>query len=204
MQHKTFEVFWQKAILPYCNLIFSEIPLDYVKIYNVKLDIGTEFKSRIFDWYGFYRNYFHTHYFNNSTDALIDRHKICSCLIGAMVKCRSISYILNPNLPLNIFLSNYKIAFFSGVKSLYLLRIAQWVKDGNMNDFVDAMYEQKMFKFPKTQQGHDEYSVGRIKTLALNDCTNQTFDMLAYADMLYWIERFNEENIFRKLNQSDI
>ena len=129
-------------------------------------------ENRIFDWYEFYRNYFHTHYFNNSTNALIDRHKIC-------VKCRLISYVLNPNLPLNIFLSNYKIAFFSGVESLYLLRIAQWIHDGNMNDFVAAMYEQKIFKVPKTQYGHDEYGIGRIKALALTDCMNQAFAMLA-------------------------
>ena len=204
MQSETFEVFWQKAILPYCNSIFNEIPSNFVERYDVKLDIGTEFKNKIFAWYEYYRKDFHKYYFNNSTNALIDRHKICSCLMGAMVKCRPVSYTLTPKLPIEIFLSNYKIAFLSGVKALYLLRIAQWILDGNMTDFVDAICSQKMFKFPKTQSEHDEYSVGRIKALALTDCRNQAFDILAYADMLYWIERFNDENIFRIVNQSDI
>lgn len=101
-----------------------------------------------------------------------------------------------PGIPLDVFLSNYKIAFFSGVRSLYLLKIAQWTKDGNMNDCIDALYEQGMFKFPKTQHGHDEYSLGRIKALAFNHGYNQSFDL---ADSLYW-ERFNEENIFKLVN----
>ena len=59
-----------------------------------------------------------------------------------------------------------------------------------------------MFKL-KTQHGHDEYSLGRIKALALNHGYNQPFDLLSHADSLYWIERFNEENIFKFVNQSD-
>lgn len=128
--------------------------------------------------YEFYRQDFHLHYFNNSANALIDRHKICSCLMGAVVKSRPVIYNLVRDIPLEIFLSNYKIAFFSSVKALYILKIAQWIHDGNMNDCVNAMYSQKMFKFPKTQIGHDEYSLGRIKALALVDSRNREFDVL--------------------------
>ena len=203
MKSESFDVFWLKAILPYCNQIYNDLSSQYIKSYNVTLDTSTAFKNRVCSEYDEYRRDLHLNYFNNVDNALIDRHKICSCIMGALIKCRSVSYSMSDDMPVDIFLSNYKIAFFAGVKSLYFLRIAQWLRDGNMEDHVEALSKQEMFKFPKTQPGHDEYSLGRIKALALTDCHKQDFDVLAYADMLYWIERFNEENISNILNQSD-
>ena len=203
MKLNTFDVFWAKAILPYSENTFKNLSANDVKTYQVNLDISIDFKNRLFQAYNCYRDILHKYYFNGGNNALIDRHKISSCIIGALTICRPVSYLMTRNVPIDVFLSNYKIAFFAGVKSLYLLRIAQWAKDGNMADCADALCKQGMFKFPKTQQGHDEYSFGRIKALALTHGYGQPFDILAYSDMLYWIERFNEENIFRFLNQSD-
>ena len=203
MKLDAFDVFWSKAILPCSENAFEDLSEDDIKTYQINLDTNVSFKNRLFQVYNQYRDILHKYYFNGGSDALIDRHKISSCIIGALIECRPISYLMIPSMPIEVFLSNYKIAFFSGVKSLYLLRIAQWVNDGNMEDYADTLCKQGMFKFPKTQQGHDEYSLGRIKALALTNSYNQPFDILAYADMLYWIERFNEENIFRLLDQSD-
>ena len=46
--------------------------------------------------------------------------------------------------------------------------------------------------FPPTNPGHDSYPYGRIKALALNDIYGIDFDLLAYADMMYWIEDYNK------------
>lgn len=203
MKPNTFNVFWSKAILPCSENTFNELSLNDVEKYQIRLDTSAEFKNRLFQTYNYYRDILHRYYFNGGSNALIDRHKISSCFIGALMSCRPISYLMRPDMPMDVFLSNYKIAFFSGVKSLYLLRIAEWTKNGNMGDFADALCKQGMFKFPKTHQGHDEYSLGRIKALALTHGYGQSFDILAYADMLYWIERFNDENVVRLLSQSD-
>ena len=47
--------------------------------------------------------------------------------------------------------------------------------------------------FPETNPGHDSYVLGRIKTLALNDIYGNDFDVLTYADMLFWIEKYNRK-----------
>ena len=36
---------------------------------------------------------------------------------------------------------------------------------------------------------------GRVKTLALNDLYAIDFDIITYADMLYWIEKFNKDDL---------
>ena len=203
MKISTFDVFWDKAILPYCQKIFSELSNDVVQNYKVKLNIDAYFKNRIHSVYNDYRNYVHKYCFGGRKDALIDRHKISVCISAALIKCRPISYLMYNPIPAPLILSNYKIGFFAGLKALYLLRLAQWVKDGNMSDLADALFEQKMFRFPKTNEGHDEYSLGCIKSIALTDLQNYPFDILAYSNIFYWIERFNEENLFRIINQSN-
>lgn len=55
--------------------------------------------------------------------------------------------------------------------------------------------ESNTFIFPETNKGHDEYLHGRVKTLALNDMYAIDFDILTYADMLYWIEKYNKEQL---------
>lgn len=203
MQTKTFDVFWYKAILPYCQTFFAEIPDEIKQKYRVELNTSDSLKIKLRNTYDWYRELLHQNYFKSRPNALIDRHKISSCIIAAITKCRPISFLMYETPPVSLILSNYKIAFFSGVKSLYLLRIAQWINDDNMTDLISALYEQKMFKFPKTQEGHDEYSLGCVKSIALTDLRGYPFDILAYSNILYWIERFNDENIFRLINQSN-
>ncbi len=203
MKVTTFDVFWDKAILPYCEQIFTELSPEVVQSYHVMLNVNSEMKDKICDSYDYYRQIVHQQYFENRGNALMDRHKISACLIAAIVKCRPISFSMYGTPPYQLILSNYKIAFFSGLKALYLLQLAQWMCDGAMIDLVDALSEQGMFKFPKTNEGHDEYSLGCIKSIALTDLQGYPFDILAYANILYWIERFNEENLFRLINQSN-
>lgn len=203
MKIKTFNVFWDKAILPYCQKIFAELSPELVQSYHVMLNVNFEMKDKICDSYDYYRQIVHQQYFDNRKNALMDRHKISACLIAAIIKWRPISYSMSKTPPSQLILSNYKIAFLAGLKVLYLLRMAQWILDGNMNDLADALHEQGTFKFPKTNEGHDEYSLGCIKSIALTDLLGYPFDILAYANILYWIERFNEENLFRLVNQSN-
>lgn len=203
MKVTTFDVFWDKAILPYCQKTFDELPSELVQSYHVMLNVHSTMKSKICDYYDYYRQIIHQQYFGNRKNSLMDRHKISACLIAAIIKCRPISYSMSQTPPSPLILSNYKIAFFSGLRGLCLLRISQWLSDGNMSDLADALHEQKNFTFPKTNEGHDEYSLGCIKSIALTDLQGYSFDFLAYSNILYWIERFNEENLFRLVTQSN-
>ena len=138
MKPNTFDVFWSKAILPCSENTFKSLSANDIKMYQINLDTSAEFKNKLFQTYNYYRNILHKYYFNGGSMALIDRHKISSCFIGALMSCRPISYLMIRNIPIDVFLSNYKIAFFSGVKSLYLLRIAEWTNSGSMEDCAQS------------------------------------------------------------------
>lgn len=59
-----------------------------------------------------------------------------------------------------------------------------------------SLFDNKMFIFPETASGHDNYILGRIKVLALNSIIQDPriktgFDILGFINMLFWIEKYN-------------
>ena len=70
-------------------------------------------------------------------------------------------------------------------------------------DLLNKLEEQQTIIFPKTNIGHDSYAIGRIKSLALNDVCKLDFDLLNYADMLFWIEEYNKDYLVHQLNKGN-
>ena len=122
---------------------------------------------------------------------LIDIHKICACFTAAIIKVRIFDYNKKDIVPQEIFYSNYSLAFLVGIHIMYLGLLSDYEKE-NKEDLFAALDNKKTFSFPTTNDGHDSYIHGRIKTLALNDMYGVDFDVLTYADMLYWIEEYNK------------
>lgn len=91
---------------------------------------------------------------------------------------------------MEIFYSNYSVAFLTALQVMHLMMLADHMNDKDPTLF-HRLEAQETFQFPETNRGHDGYLQGRIKTLALNDIYDIDFDVLSYADMLYWLEKYN-------------
>lgn len=74
---------------------------------------------------------------------------------------------------------------------MYLNLLGEYTRDNKIDQY-NKLKKQKQFYFPPTNLGHDSYPYGRVKALALNDIYGKDFDLLAYADMMYWIENYNK------------
>lgn len=125
---------------------------------------------------------------------LIDIHKVSACFTSAVLKVRVFEYNELTPMNMSVFYSNYTLAFLSGIHILYLCMLADYEKNGE-KEMADLLKRRATFIFPETNKGHDEYLQGRVKTLALNDMYAIDFDILTYADMLYWIEKYNKEEL---------
>lgn len=100
------------------------------------------------------------------------------------------------NTPMAIALSNYAVAFLASNYVLYMFLLSDFERDGKI-ELYNKLKTQGTFIFPQTNKGHDPYVQGRIKTLALNDTYGNDFDILTYADMLFWIELYNIDRLKR-------
>lgn len=95
-------------------------------------------------------------------------------------------------MPKEVVFANYSIDFMASIYILYLFLLSDLQKDGQ-EDIYSKLLDKATFDFPETNKGHDSYVIGRIKTLALNDLNGVDFDVLTYADMLFWIEKYNKD-----------
>lgn len=197
MRAETFSYLWKEGILKAAQGVVGEISEDNVDKFDVSLNTSDEMCEKVYQEYEKLRLRIRRDYFNtgNNDENKIDGHKICACITGALLNIRLVSFkMTEENVPKSIIYSNYAIAFLSAIYVMYLLLLSDYERDGEIENY-NRLKSQSTFSFPETNPGHDSYVVGRIKTLALNDICGIDFDVLTYADMLFWIERYNKKLI---------
>ena len=195
MTKETFTYLWKQAIVKAADDVIAEILQDMKDKYNVRLDSSEHEFEKLYRAYNRYRNQIRSRYFDvgEKKENLIDGHKICACITGALLDVHLISFDMNAgDVTFDVAYSNYATAFWGGIYVLYLLLVSDYIRE-NDTDAIRKLEKQGTFVFPETNPGHDSYVLGRIKTLALNDIYGNDFDVLTYADMLFWIEKYNRK-----------
>lgn len=200
MDKATFNYIWKQGIVKAAENVFTELPSDIKADYDVKLNTSEEMENKVYSRYDDLRLYVRQNFFNtgNQDENKIDNHKICACITGSLLKIPLISFDMkNEDIPAEIMYSHYEICFLAGIHVMYLLLLSDYKKEEKY-DLHLKLEEKSTFEFPETNPGHDTYIVGRVKTLALNDILGVDFDVLTYADMLFWIERYNKELLLKE------
>lgn len=195
MRVETFNYLWEQGIAKAAQSVIDEISQDALKKYSVKLDLSKEMCEKVYSKYEELRLQVRKKYFNtgDNDENKIDGHKICACITGALLNVRLVSFeIGDGKMPKAVIYSNYAIAFMAAIYVMFLFLLSDYERDGNVECY-NSLMKKATFTFPKTNPGHDPYVQGRIKTLALNDICGIDFDILTYADMLFWIEKYNKD-----------
>ena len=197
MKFEAFKYLWTQGIAKTAQNVMDEIPDVLRKDYAVTLDISDSMCRKLYEQYDSIRKEVRDKYFNtgNNDENKIDGHKICACITGALLNVQMITYKMDKGqVPVQIVLSNYALAFLSAISVLYLFLLSDFAKEGK-EEYYNKLKEQAAFLFPETNWGHDSYVLGRIKALALNDVYGNEYDVLGYADMLFWIEKYNIDKL---------
>lgn len=205
MTIEAFDYIWKQGIIKAAESIRDEIDEDVRTKYNFTLDSSQDMFNLLYEAYDYARNQVRTKYFNvgENSENLIDGHKICACITAALLKNHLFKYDMNDNsIPKEIVYSNYALSFLASIYVLYLFLLSDYQKNDDERHF-EELRKQATFYFPETNLGHDSYVQGRIKTLALNDISGNDFDILAYADMLFWIEKYNKHILSCKVESKD-
>lgn len=135
----------------------------------------------------------------NGKGELIDHHKIGACLCKALIQKKLLTFRMDENTPEEIMRSNYELAYTVSLRIVYAYMIYFLRKYGSQKQ-AEELERWKMLRVPPTYPSHDGYNTGRIKMLALNDFYHIEFDLLSYADMLFWIEHYNRQLLVNSVN----
>jgi len=204
MKDATFEYIWKNIVLPSIDKV-AELcnECDKIKDYEFKKrDLRVVYHRMIGD-YDIVRRQLKNRYYkvddNDDEKNLIDTHKIAACLCYSMICNKPFSFLIKENMPKKIFLSNYSVAYYASIGFIYASLIAEY----NINrkgEFAAKLQEYGKMYEPPVSKGHNDYNEGRIYALAQNDIYGNTFDILAYADMMYWIELYTRQKVENTIN----
>lgn len=174
MKNETFDIIWKDGIEKRGKKIVDS---------NIgKVEFDERAKDRILKEYNKLRDYCKISYMRNP-DGLLDRHKVCSCLIIAIIKsaplienqCVSeMKTIYNENLAMSVGLSllkNYIVTAHSQEK-----------------DYIEIFKDG--FRFPETER---DTRYQELLCLMLHyDVRNGNYSILAVADILFLIEEYTK------------
>ena len=131
-------------------------------------------------------------------DALLDQHKLAACFCKAIIDKKVFTFDVSEQTPEDMIRSNYELAYISGLRIVQIYMIDYYKEIyGETSEYVNWLKKENGLYGPNTS--HDLYHLGRIKTLALNDYYGIDFDILTYADMMFWIEHYNRQKIENKI-----
>ncbi len=197
MNIKTYDKIWEEVVYPTISCIYEECIGEGNKYSFRKRDLN-KIKKEVFRDYNLIKNRLKDRYYQKKSEdndaGLIDAHKIAACICYSLVKNKPFSFDIEEDMPENVFVSNYSVAYYSSVGVVYMTLIAEYLFN-DYKEYAQKLIENGKFLEPPTSIYHDKYNTGRIYSLAQNDLYGNTFDVLGYADMMYWIELFNRQII---------
>lgn len=183
----TFDDIWERIIAPMSEELYSLISIDG----NAKLSIRNlpQDKANLMVLYETTKDTLKQIYHYNNFDRVrkIDIHKVAACFASIIMEYRIFRYEIEEDISDDVFLSNARLAYNVSLAILKENLLYRYREDEDKLNYIKT----HQLYMPKTTEGHDRFSLGRTKTLMLNDIFLEKFDVLSYADMLYWIELFN-------------
>lgn len=129
---------------------------------------------------------------------LIDHHKIAACFCKALITKKLFVFHMDESISEDMLRSNYELAYTVSLRIIYDYLVESYKYEGK-TDLKDALLAQKCLQVPETTPSHENYNLGRIKALALNDFYKVDFDLLAYSNTMFWIEHYNRQILTGKI-----
>lgn len=198
MRDETFMYIWEKIVLK------TEVSLEnsFSSEDKLKYDFSprnlNQMKKKVFESYIETRDYLKGGYYSKKDDEngdnRIDNHKIAACICYSLIINKIFKFNIYEDMPTKMYTINYELSYTVSLGFIFAMLVAQYKKNGR-EDFAEKLLGQKKLLVPETSFGHDEYHLGRIHSLALNDIYGNTFDILTYSDMMFWIEFYNRQLI---------
>lgn len=201
MEKETFKYIWKQGIAKSAQDVFDGIDPGLRKEYSVSIDISDAMCERLYYQYDEVRCLVREKYFDigQNGENRIDGHKICACITASLLNVRMINYeAAAKEIPMKVVYANYEVAFLSAIYVMYLFLLSDFERDGKKKCY-DELKKTGYVCISRNQYRARYICTGTCKTLALNDLCGNDFDILTYADMLFWIEWYNKEQIYNKL-----
>lgn len=176
MRVETFDIIWKDGIVKKGREIVDR---------NVgKVEFDEKSKDRILNEYNKLRDYCKISYMRNP-DGLLDRHKVCACLIIAIIKSSPLIDVANEGISEMKTIYNENLAMSIGLSLLN-----NYILTANQHDKEYLKIFSEGFRFPETSR---DTRYQELLCLMLHyDIGHNNYSILALANILFLIEEYTK------------
>lgn len=147
-------------------------------------------QTKIYNNYQNKRDFVISNYMSKKSTVALDRHKVASCMIYAILKAKPIKVKrwVN-NLPEKVLLSNEYLAFFVALNIIEMYKTDEKRENGIMDEYqiiIPKTYHEDCSK-------NNTYESNFCKSLYYISIKNmKQYDIFAYADILFLLEKYTD------------
>lgn len=199
MKSQDYSTFFKEVIKKCMNGIESEIKKEFSGLECFRKN-KNNYEKAIFRNYQKKRDYIKYNYMSKKNPIALDRHKVASCMVYAILKANPFKINMwIPNLPEKVVLANEYLAFFVA------LNIMEMYKNDEISDLnhqridngLDELNEKYQIIVPKTyhevNNPENTYESNLCKAWYYIKIDNiEKFDVLAYANVFFLLQKYTD------------
>lgn len=185
MKREDFDIFYKEVISPCIDGIKENAESIFQNVSCI--DVKKNAADKIFSNYQKKRDYVRCNYMSKLGTVALDRHKVASCMVYAVLKANPLKIDrMIPGLPENIMLANEYLAFFVALNIIEMYKLDEF-----------EYKEEYEIILPRTS--HEE--VQQENTYESNICRNfyyikleniEKYDVLSFANVFFLLEKYTD------------
>lgn len=189
MKRDDYDSFFENVIREAINDIenMAEQLMGDKKVLGTKKN--SKYKQKIYKFYQKKRDYVRCNYMTKEYYAALDRHKVASCMLYAILKVRPFNVNRNIKLDEKILLANEYLAFYVALNIIENYRMSvNGMQETNCQILIPETYQEKT--------GSTDYISNICRNLYfLSIYDIEKYDVLAYSNILFMLEKYTDISI---------
>lgn len=147
-------------------------------------------QKKIYKYYQRKRDYIRCNYMTKKSLVSLDRHKVASCIIYAILKVRPFKVnLMVRNLPEEILMANEYLAFFVALNIIEMYRIEE-SKSKNHNINIEIVIPKTYHEEDDSKNTYESDFCRGLYHLSIDNVDK--YDVLAYANILFLLEKYTD------------
>lgn len=208
MRREDFDIFFDTVVNP-CIMAIKEDAktkgfenLECFKKNDNDDKSNKRIKKSIYRNYQNMRDYLKYNYMSKKTEVALDRHKIASCMVYAILKSNPIKVNMwIPQMPLEIVLANEYLAFYVALNIIEMYELDRIESEGRNDDnekFSNIIVPKTYYESDNPENTYESNLCKAWYYIKIDNI--KKYDALGYANVFFLLQKYSE--VYKKWNEA--
>lgn len=200
MRSQNFDSFFDTVIMPCISAIEEDAKAkgyEHLECFKKsdKVKGKERIKKSIYRNYQNRRDYIKHNYMNKKAEVALDRHKVASCMVYAILKVNPIKVNMwIPQLPLEIVMANEYLAFYVALNIVEMYEFdrikSEKAKDDNDENIPNIIVPRTYYESTNPENTYESNLCKAWYYIKIDNI--KKYDVLGYANVFFLLQKYTE------------